>query len=207
MGAMPRDPVPTGGDRLLVYAIASSDMWFSEVGERAIYLRREPQRGLYLQGEIPQSGLDSGADLSEMLLEYCCGCEMCLGDSVTAAHTCQFAERLGRQLMARLQNFLPETPGVERVSAVMEIIFNSMGVAFDSELTDAGLRYDLVEAPLDAAARGSGSRLWRPLAHRAFVALSEFVVHAAAPDWIFVPPAAPESNVLWLKPAPSPQTP
>jgi len=203
MVTTPADPRLVSEDRLLSYAIASSDMWYSEIGQREIYLRKDPQRGLYLQGEIPECGPDCYANLSEVLLEYCCGCEQCRAHSGAASVACPFADRLGRQLMAKLQDLVPETPDVDRVSAVMDIILNSMDVAFERVLTADGLRYDLAAPPIIKIARGSGlSGLcqWRALAERAFVALSSFVVRAAAPGWVFVPPSEPETNVLWIIP-------
>ena len=199
-------PRLTSGNRLLSYPIASSDMWYSEIGQREIYLRREPQQGLYLQGEIPECGPDCYANLSEVLQEYCCGCEQCRDHDGTASLVCPFADRLGRQLMARLQELIPERPEINRVSAVMDVILNSMDVAFEKALTGDGLRYDLADPPINKAARGSGlSGLcqWEALAHRAFVALSSFVVRAAAPGWVFVPPSEPETNVLWIIPVSS----
>ena len=121
----------------------------------------------------------------------------------SAQHECPFADRFGRQLFARLQGPLSEAPDVERVSAVMDLILNSMDVAYERDLTVDGLRYYLVEPPIDKAAGGSGLRHWGPLARRAFVALSTFLVHAAAPDWVFVPPSESETNVLWIMPASS----
>ena len=197
------DPRLASGGRLLSYPIASSDMWYSEIGQREIYLRGEPQQGLYLQGEIPDCGPGCYANLSEVLLEYCCGCEQCLGASVNASLVCPFADRLGRQLMAKLQDLVSETSEIDRVSAIMDILLNSMGVAFEKVLTADGLRYDLADPPITGAARGSGLsglRQWGSLAQRAFVALSSFVVQATAPGWVFVPPSRPETNVLWITP-------
>lgn len=203
MVATSADPRLVSEDRLISYAIASSDMWYSEIGQREIYLRREPQQGLYLRGEIPECGPDCYANLSEILLEYCCGCEQCRGHSGTASLVCPFADRLGRQLMAKLHDLVPETPDIERVSAVMDIILNSMDIAFEKVVTADGLRYELANPPISKADGGSGfSGLyqWGSLAERAFVALSSFVVQAAAPGWIFVPPSEPETNVLWTIP-------
>ena len=203
MDTMPRDPCLAGEARLLSYAIASTDLWYSAIGQRDVYLRREPQQGLRVEGEIPGCGADCNVNLGEILLEYCCGCEECLGKSGSAKHDCPLADRLGRQLMARLQDPLSEAPDVERVSAVMDLILNSMDVAYERDLTVDGLRYHLVEPPINKAASGSGLRHWGPLARRAFVALSTFLVRAAAPDWVFVPPSESEANVLWIMPAPS----
>jgi len=203
MVATSADPRLVSEDRLLSFAIASSDMWYSEIGQREIYLRREPQRGLYLQGEIPECGPDCYANLSEVLLEYCCGCEQCGGHTGTASLVCPFADRLGRQLMAKLHDLVPEAPDIDRVSAIMDIILSSMDVAFEKVLTADGLRYDLAAPPIRKAASGSrlsGLYQWGTLAQRAFVALSSFVVGAAAPGWVFVPPSEPETNVLWIIP-------
>ena len=185
----------TQGQPLFSYVIASGNMRYIGINEREIYLRHDPQLGLIMQGEIPQCGPDCYADLSQMLLEYTMSCVDCRDHAMTAKYIDQFGDRLGGELIANLYDAMPETPELDRVSEVMDIILNSMGVEFQLEQTADHLRYELAHCPIHEAARNSRLNLWVPTAHRALVALCNCVVRTLAPGWALVQPSEPETDV------------
>ena len=61
--------------QLFTYAIASSELRYSAVHERTIFLRSDPDP--IVRGEICDSGSDCYANLSQVLLEYAMSCECC----------------------------------------------------------------------------------------------------------------------------------
>ena len=185
----------TQREPLLSYKIASSNMRYIEINEREVYLRHDPQLGPILQGEVPLCGPDCNANLGQMLLEYTMSCEDCRDQAMTAKLVDQFGDRLGEQLMARLYGSIQVAPDIDHVSETMDIILNSMGVAFQKDRKADHLRYDLAHCPIHEAARNSGLNLWVATAHRAFVALCNYIVHVLAPEWTLVQPSVPETDV------------
>lgn len=193
--AMLTDAHVIQGKPLLSYVIASSNMRYIGINEREIYLRDDPQLGLIIQGEVPQCGPDCHANLSQLLLEYTMSCEDCRDHAMTAKHVDHFGDQLGEKLITNLHDVIPVTPDIDRLSEIMDIILNSMGVSFDKELTVDHLRYELAHCPIHAAAKKSRSNLWIATAHRAFVALCSYVVRTVAPEWALVQPSEPETDI------------
>jgi hypothetical protein len=183
------------GEQLLSYAIASGNMRHIQINERDVYLRSDPQLGPIVVGEVPECGPDCNANLSQMLLEYTMSCEDCRDQATTARYIDHFGDDLGEKLIARLYDVVPETADPDRLSEVMDIILNSMGVAFQKDLTVDHLRYDLAHSPIHEAARNSGLNLWVAPAHNAFVALCNRVLQTLAPEWELVQPAEAETEV------------
>ena len=127
-----------------------------------------------------------------MLLEYVVSCEDRGDQAATARYMDHFGDSLGEKLIARLYDAVPEPAGLDHVSEVMDIVINSMGVAFQKELTADHLRYDLARSPIHEAARNSGLNLWVAAAHSTFVALCNRVLQTLAPEWELVHPADTE---------------
>lgn len=184
----------TQEEPLLSYVIASSNMRYIEINEREIFLRRDPQLGLIIQGQVPHCGPDCNVNLSQILLEYAMSCEDCRDHTTTATHVDQFGDRLGQELVARLYDVKPATTDVQRLAEVMEIILNSLGVAFQKDLAADHLRYDFVNCPIHKAAKSSGLNLWVATAHRALVALCNHLVCELAPEWVLIQPSEPETD-------------
>jgi hypothetical protein len=130
-----------------------------------------------------------------MLLEYTMSCEDCRDQAMTAKLIDQFGDRLGAELMAKLYGGTNVTPDIDHLSETMDIILNSMGVAFQKDRNADHLGYDLAHCPIHEAARNSGLNLWVATAHRAFVALCNYIVQALAPEWTLVQPSDPETDV------------
>lgn len=182
------------GERLLRYVIASSDMRYIEINQRDVYLRDDPQLGLVVRGEVPECGPECDADLSQMLLEYTMSCVNCRDHAATASYMDHFGHNLGEQLIARLYDGAPDATGLDRASEVMDIVLNSMGVAFQKELAPDHLRYGLAYCPIHQAARNSGLSRWIAEAHRAFVTLCNHILQTLAPEWTLLQPAEVETE-------------
>jgi hypothetical protein len=170
-------------------------MRYIEINKRDVYLRSDPQLGPVVVGEVPDCGPDCNANLSQMLLEYTMSCEDCRDQATTARYIDHFGDNLGEKLIARLYDVVPETAGLDRLSEVMDIILNSMGVEFQKDLTVDHLRYDLAHGPIHETARNSGVTLWVAAAQSAFVALCRRVIQTLAPEWELVQPAEVETEV------------
>jgi len=179
---------------LLSYVIASSDMRYIEINEREIYLRDDPQRGLVMQGEIPECGPDCYANLSQVLLEFAMCCEDCGDHAMTAAQVELFGVRLGERLLANLYSALIVPPDIDRLTQIIEILLNSLGVSFKKEMMADYLRYELAYCPIRAVAQKSGLSLWVAPARRAFVALCSYVVQTVAPERVLVQPSYSDTD-------------
>ena len=182
------------GERLLSYVVASSDMRYIEINKRDVYLQNDPELGLIVRGEVPECGPECRANLSQMLLEYSMSCVDCRDHATTTRHIVQFGQHLGEKLIAKFKEIDPEAAGPDRASQVMDIVLNSMGAAFQKDLTTEHLRYELAHCPIHEAAASSGLTRWIAAAHGAFVALCNDIVHELAPEWELALPAEAETE-------------
>jgi hypothetical protein len=178
--------------QLFTYAIASSELRYSAVHERTIFLRSDPDP--IVRGEICECGSDCYANLSQVLLEYAISCEGCQDEGKAGELVACTGERLGHILAARLYQNAPNVPVHERVSGALRFILQSMGGEFTEEHQTNQLRYTLTRCPLHDAAQQTGLARSIPIARRGFAALCASLLHTIAPDGVLVEPAPHESG-------------
>lgn len=183
------------GKQLLSYVVASGDMRNIPINDREVYLRIDPELGLILQGEVPECGFECHANLSQILLEYTMSCEDCHNRGSTAKNADQFGERLGNQLVTKIYGDNAVTSEIAQVSELMEIILNSMDIAFQTDHKVDQLQFDLAQCPIHRSAGSLGLNLWVASAHRAFVALCSYIISTLASDWVLLNPSKPETDV------------
>ena len=57
------------------YVLASADMYYSEEGQRDIYVYDDPMQGLRIWGETTNVGAGTSIDLCQIFLEYALFCQ------------------------------------------------------------------------------------------------------------------------------------
>jgi hypothetical protein len=180
-------------EELFSYVVASGDMRFIEIGERDLYLRRDPKLGPVIRGEVPECGPECYANLSQVFLEYVMGCEDCREAGRTAIAADNFGRRLGRELIALRYQGSGAKSGVDALADANAIVLNSLGAPVESERSHDTLYYRLAFCPFHATAKKAALNLWTALAHRTFVALLETLLELA-PGWTLRMPVERESD-------------
>lgn len=182
--------------RLYRYPIASEDMKYIEVNQRDIYLRRDPQGDMVLQGEIPGCGDSCDADLAQVILEFVMTCEGCDDPDEVHATAQGFGKALGSALASHVKAGAPGEGIRGWVDAALTCVVRSVKVPYTSEHEAGDWVFMLNHCPLrDAAGRtGIGGRM--EAAHAALYALYEGVAEALNPNMrVRLPSASHDEGV------------
>ncbi len=187
-------PVVVREAHLFTYAIASAEMRYNAIGERAVYLRSDPVSGPVVRGELVGCGPGEYADLSQVLLEYALSCEGCQDQARAGELVTCTGERLGKILATRLYHDAMPVPDADRVSGAFQCILRSMAVAYTVERGANGIRFEFACCPLHDTALKTGLSRGTAIARRCFVALCASMLQTLAPDWVLVQPSARASD-------------
>jgi hypothetical protein len=191
---MPTTPQTSSDAPLYTYVIASGDMRYIEINQRNLYLRRDPNLGLILRGELPGCGAGCYADLSQVLFEYAMTCEGCKSPLEAGEYVATFGKRLGELLAQKLELELASMPVEERPFAAVEFLLKSMVVAYSCVRTAQRLEFTLESCPLCETGNTSGMGREMALARHGFAALCASLVASLAPGWRVVSPAQEASE-------------
>ena len=178
----------TQDTHLLSFVIASADMRYVEVNERDVYLRRDPERGLIVRGEMTGCGPACYIDLNQILLDHALSCEGCKGHVIAEKTAEHFGRRFAKALVTALDVEAMDVAPADRLAAVYECVLRSMTVTFEVERRAGALRYDLAFSPLHQAAEGRALNLGLPMARWTFVTLCESIAETLAPEWELLHP-------------------
>lgn len=181
---------------LFTYVIASIEMRFDAVGERAIYLRNDPDVGPVVRGEICGCGPSCHANLSQVLLEYALSCEGCQDQAKAGSLIECTGERLGRILANKLYQDVPDMLVAERITGAFQFVLQSMGGQFTVAQEADGIRYALDGCPLQTTAARLGLMRGVAIAYHGFVALCESMLHTLASGWALAQPSKYAADTL-----------
>ena len=180
---------------VFTYALASADLRYIEIGEREIYLRREPEGSLIFRGEIAGCGPDCYINLSEILLEYAMSCEGCSRAELATEMITHFGDHLGQIYVENADQSLSDLNQQENISNALACILNSMGAKFVAAIQPDSMEFSLDCCPLSECARDSGLNRSVEMAYLAFIALVNSVLSRLSPEWTLVRPSAVEINI------------
>jgi len=179
---------------LYSYVIASGDMRYIEINQRNLFLRRDPNLGLILRGELPGCGAGCYADLSQVLLEYAMTCEGCKSPQEAGEYVAGFGRRLGELIAQRLEPELSALPAQDRLLTTLEFLLKSMVVPYTSEVSSQRLSFTLEYCPLCETGSTSGMTRELVMARHGFAALCASLVTALAPGWNLVSPTQQDAE-------------
>jgi hypothetical protein len=183
------------GVQLYSYAIASADMFYSEMNQRTIYVRDDPDTGFHIWGEIPGAGTVA-AHLGQVLLEYAmtCAAQGNLPQAYRQMDT--FGKYIGEALAVQIMQGTPAETGTHRAACALECVLESMGVPFTVEQANGELRYVLDHCPLCDTAEHTGIQQVE-LAHHALNALCRSLIRAIDPELGMRLPAKPRVDHIF----------
>ena len=166
--------------RLYRYSIASSDMYFTELEQRDVYVSDDPRDGFKIWGQIAGAGPGTSVPLCQMFLEYAMYCRSWGGQAEATYNMSAFGERLG----ASLARFFIEKPPADMSGSpgacALECFFETMGVQLSVEQVGPELRFFFANCPLTEAAERTGLREVE-LALYGVNSLCQTMIHAIDP--------------------------
>jgi hypothetical protein len=195
---MPADSQASADSPLITYVVASGDMRYIEINQRNLFLRRDPNLGPILRGELPGCGAGCYADLSQVLLEYAMTCEGCKSPQEACEYVAGFARRLGVLLAQQLSAEYAALPAQDRLPACIEVLLKSMVVPYTSQRSPQRLAYSLEYCPLCETGSNSGMQRELVMARYGFAALCASLVAALFPTWKVVTPSEQDAEQALL---------
>ena len=144
--------------RLCRYTIACSDMYYTELEQRDVFVRDDPEKGFQIWGEVPAIGASSTVELCQIFLEYAMYCQT-WGSHDEAIYNIQ---NFGGRLVLALAKFMQDNPPAETSSCkgacALMCLLDSMKVQLNIEQIGAELRFIFAECPLVETAERTGLR-------------------------------------------------
>lgn len=177
------------------YTLASADLRYIEIGEREIYLRREPGGILVFRGELVGRGPESYINLSEILLEYAMSCEGCSRAELATEMLFHFGEHLGKIYADYAVRETRALSQAEMISEAMTCILNSMEAKFTEEQQANSINYSLDCCPLSECAQDTGLNRSVEMAYLSLLAIIKSILERLAADWTLVRPSSVELNI------------
>ncbi len=169
------------------YPIASSDMYYNEMGQRDVYVLDDLLYGFQIWGELTVGGEDTGINLCEIFLEYAMFCQTSYAEDRAYGIMESFGSGLGQavayyMLDITFLNGFPN-PGV----CALECILETLHVDFTIHQIGPELRFILCDCPFDKIAGQTGLPQ-SELAHVGLNAMCQGVLHVIQPE---LPVASP----------------
>jgi len=131
-------------------------MYYSEIGQRDVFVRDEPTHGFQIFGELSGAGEDTAISLSEIFLEYAMFCQTGFDEPQAYALMESFGSGLGQATaMFMLDSIFTNgihNPGV----CALECILETLGVNFTLHQIGPELRFIICECPFERIAGQTG---------------------------------------------------
>ncbi len=138
------------------YPIASSDMYYSELGQRDVYALDNPQHGFQMWGELTGAGEETAISLCEIFLEYAMTCQMSYEENQAYALMECFGSGMGQAVaMYMLDNMFTDgipNPGI----CALECILETLKVDFTLHQVGPELRFIICDCPFEKTAGQTG---------------------------------------------------
>jgi hypothetical protein len=138
------------------YPIASSDLYYSEIGQRDVYVRDDLVHGFQMWGELTGAGESTAISLSEIFLEYAMTCQTGYEEKQAYALMESFGSGMGQAVaMYMLDNIFLDgfpNPGI----CALECILETMKVDFTIHQIGPELRFIICDCPFDKTAGQTG---------------------------------------------------
>lgn len=169
------------------YPIASTDMYYNEVGQRDVFARDDLVHGFQIWGELTGAGEQTAISLCEIFLEYAMFCQTGFDENQSYALMESFGSGLGQAVaMYMLDNIFLNgfpNPGV----CALECMLETLRVDFTIHQIGPELRFIICDCPFDKTARQTGLPQ-SELAHAGLNAMCQGLLKIIQPE---LPVASP----------------
>ncbi|PWB56407.1 MAG: hypothetical protein C3F13_02400 [Anaerolineales bacterium] len=169
------------------YPIATSDMYYNEVGQRDVYVRDDLLHGFQIWGELTGAGPETSISLCQIFLEYAMFCQTGFDESQAYGLMESFGSGLGQAVALYMQdntflNGFPN-PGV----CALECMLETLRVDFTIHQIGPEMRFIMPDCPFDKTAGQTGLPQTE-LAHVGLNAMCQGLLHIIQPE---LPVASP----------------
>lgn len=169
------------------YPIASSDMYYNEVGQRDVFVRDDPLLGFQIWGELTGAGSETSIFLTEIFLEYAMFCQTGYDESQAYGLMESFGSGMGQALAVYMLDHIflngSPNPGV----CALECVLETLRVDFTIHQIGPELRFIICDCPFDKLAGATGLPQ-SELAHVGLNAMCQGLLHVIQPE---LPVASP----------------
>ena len=169
------------------YPIASADMYYTEVGQRDVFVRDDLQHGFQIWGELTGAGEETSIPLCEIFLEYALGCQTAYEENQAYGIMESFGSGLGQAVaMYMLDNIFLDgfpNPGV----CALECVLETLKVNFTVHQLGPELRFIICDCPFEKTAAQTGLPQTE-LAHVGLNAMCQGLLYVIQPE---LPVASP----------------
>lgn len=172
------------------YPIASSDMYYNEVGQRDVYVRDDRLLGFQIWGELTGAGEETAISLTEIFLEYAMLCQMGYEDTQAYSLMESFGSGLGQAIAIYMLDYIFvdgfPNPGV----CALECILETLKVNFTVHQIGPELRFVICDCPFERIASRTGLPQ-SELAHAGLNAMCQGLLNVIQPE---LPVASPSDE-------------
>ncbi len=169
------------------YPIASTDLYYNEVGQRDVYAFDDLVHGFQIWGEMTGAGEQTSISLCEVFLEYAMFCQTGFDESQSYTRVESFGSGLGQAVaMYMLDNIFLDgfpNPGV----CALECMLETLRVDFTIHQIGPELRFIICDCPFDCTAGQTGLPQ-SELAHAGLNAMCQGLLKIIQPE---LPVASP----------------
>ncbi len=169
------------------YPVASSDLYYSEVGQREVFVREDSVHGFQIWGELTGAGEETAISLCEIFLEYAMLCQTGYEEVEAYGRMESFGSGLGQAVaMYMLDNIFLDgfpNPGV----CALECVLETLKVNFTVHQIGPELRFILVDCPFEKTSSQTGLPQ-SELAHVGLNAMCQGLLYVIQPE---LPVASP----------------
>lgn len=180
-------PIQSKATLICRYPIASSDMYYNEVGQRDVFVRDDLAHGFQIWGELTGAGEATAISLPEIFLEYAMLCQTSYEENQAYAIMESFGSGMGQAVaMYMLENIFLNgfpNPGV----CALECVLETLKVNFNIHQIGPELRFIICDCPFDKIAGQTGLPQ-SELAHNGLNAMCQGLLKVIQPE---LPVASP----------------
>lgn len=186
---------------LLRYPIASSDLYYSEMGLRDIVLKIDESGDFYIQGQIVGGDACAAIELCEIFLEYAMNCCAWCSADEALNHMQEFGQQIGYSIGNFLKENICFVDSERPIDHLLEHLFHTMHAHIAIKYSGAWEQFFVTDYPLEDAAARCGLRNIE-LAHYGINTLCQSMIQVINPHVIMnaSPEIRPEFAFMMLKP-------
>jgi formate transporter len=163
------------------YTIASGDMYYSEIGQRDVYVCDDPGKGLRIWGEMPKGGPVTAIDLSQIFLEYGLFCQTSRDPDKAYDEMRSFGENLGMELAEYLKSTPILKDRTDPGACALECILEAIHARLSIEHIGPELRFIVADCSLVEVSESTGLREFE-LAQFGFNVMCQVLIHSIDPN-------------------------
>jgi hypothetical protein len=169
------------------YPIASSDMYYSEVSQRDVYVKDDLVHGFQIWGQLTGTGEETAIPFCEIFLEYAMLCQTAYEENQAYSLMESFGSGLGQSIAIYMLDHIFidgfPNPGI----CALECVLETLKVNFTMHQIGPELRFILCDCPFDKTAAQTGLPQ-SELAHIGLNAMCQGLLQVIQPE---LPVASP----------------